>query len=82
VRRGKATRGAVLMNDHLPFGKGLLKKGVIWGSACGQFVVLAATSAALVGEATTTTRATWVVSATVVRTASSSDKRRDGRVMC
>jgi hypothetical protein len=79
VRRGRAIRGVVLLDDHLAFGKGPPQEGVILGNARGQYVVQAATCDALVGEATTTTRATGVVSSTVVRAATGSDKRRDGR---
>jgi hypothetical protein len=42
-------------------------------------MVRTATCDALVWEATPATRSTWVVSAAAVRTATSSDKRKDGR---
>jgi hypothetical protein len=49
VRRGRAARGAILLDDHLPFGEGALKNGVIRGCARGHDVVQDATCVALVG---------------------------------
>jgi hypothetical protein len=49
VRRGRAARGAILLDDHLPFGEGPVHKGVIQGCASGHDMVRAATCTSLVG---------------------------------
>jgi hypothetical protein len=49
ARRGRATRGAVLLEDHLALRDGPPQESVIRGSARGQDVVKAAACAALVG---------------------------------
>jgi hypothetical protein len=66
VRRCRATKGAILMDDHFPFGQCPLQKSVIRRSAGGHDVVQTATCVALVREAKAATRATWVVASAVV----------------